>query len=322
MKKNNQPPLHLLILALIIAAALLAVPASALKVEGARIALDVESGQTYTYPIGISLSADESGGSYAVDVMGLGQSPVDGATIPLEPAMDTNPYTARPFITIDTSTVTLNPGEKVEVTATISIPSGTRDGGRYAIILVHPAGSATGAPASFATAVAIPVVLTVKAGTISETGEITSIEPNVAEAGKSLDVVTTFRNSGNYHYYWVRNNLTVTDADGKEVDSIRTEPFTRAIIPGQSVKFIATIDSGLPQGNYQVTSRMEKQDGELLAAKTATLQIGNPASVQASTQATQGNTGSSIPGFGSIMAILGLAGALCGIFWHQKRAKG
>jgi len=301
------------------ALAIIAAPALALKVEGARIALDVEPGKTYTSPIGISIGENEAGGAYAIDVMGFGQSVQDGSYTALEAAADTSPYSARPFITIDKPTVVLQPGERAAVTATINIPSGTRDGGRYAIILIHPAASASGAPASFATAVAIPVLLTVKRGTITEAGQISAVEPPVAEVGKPFAVVTTFRNSGNYHYYGAVHNVTITDTQGKVVASVKSEPFVRAIVPGQSVIFTVSVASGLPQGSYQVTTRVEKQDGKVLAEKKATLQAGSPPTTQATTVAPSKGF---LPGFGTLLTLMGLAVAFFGVLRIREGGTG
>ncbi len=317
MKRNsNYRSLCIIMLVIIIAGAFFAAPALALKVEGARIALDVEPGKTYTSPIGISISPEESAGIFAIDVMGFGQSSGDGSYTGLEPAADNSPYSARPFITIDKPTVSLKPGERADVTATISLPSGTQDGGRYAIILVHPAASTSGAPAAFATAVAIPVLLTVKGGTITETGEISAIEPATVEPGQSFQVITTFRNTGNYHYYGAMNNVTIADEKGMFVATVKTEPFSRAIIPGQSVAFRNMISTGLPQGNYLMTYRIEKQDGKMLAEKKATLQAGNPAPVQATTPIP-----TTIPGFDALTALIGISVMLYGTLGSGKRRK-
>lgn len=318
MDRNTHTYLCLMTFALLIAGAVLVSPALALKVEGARIALDVEPGRSYTSPIGISIKPEESGGTFAIDVMGFGQTPADGSYTALDASSDTSPSSARPFITIDRPTVSLKPGERADVTATIAVPPGTRDGGRYAIILVHPAASASGAPAAFATAVAIPVFLTVKAGTVTEAGEISAVEPPVAEVGKPFVVATTFRNSGNYHYYGAVHNVTIIDTKGNVVASVKSEPFVRAIVPGQSVRFTASITNGLPQGTYQVNARVEKQDGGLLAERKVTLQAGNPAPVQA-TDAPPRNP---IPGFGATITVLGLACALFGALRMRKGGEG
>ncbi|HII75557.1 MAG TPA: hypothetical protein HA264_00585 [Methanolinea sp.] len=249
-------------------------------------------------------------------MMGFGQSPGDGTYTALDSALDTSPYSARPFIMIDQPAVYLKPGDRADVTATISIPSGTRDGGRYAIILVHPAAATSGAPTAFATAVAIPVFLTVKGGTATETGEISAIEPATVEPGQSFQVITTFSNTGNYHYYGAVNNVTILDEKGMVVATVRTEPLSRAIIPGQSVTFRNMIGTGLQQGNYLVTSRIEKQDGALLAEKMKTLQAGNPAPVRATPVPT------TIPGFGALTALIGISIMLYGTLWSGKGGKG
>ena len=317
MNHNTRTRISIIALALILVMTALTVPAAALKVEGARIALDVEPGRTYTSPIGISISPEEPEGTFAIEVMGFGQSP-DGTYTALDAATDTSPFSARPFITIDKPTVTLQPGERADMTATIAVPTGTRDGGRYAIILVHPASSASGAPAAFATAVAIPVFLTVKTGTVTEAGQISAVEPPVAEVGKPFAVTTTFRNSGNYHYYGAVSRVEIADAQGAVVASATTEPFVRAIVPGQSVTFSNVFPSGLPQGTYEVSARITKQDGKLFAERMTTLQVGNPTPVQA-TSAPPKNP---IPGFGALIAISGLACALFGALRIRKGGEG
>ena len=233
--------------------------------------------------------------------------------------MDKSPYSARPFITIDGPTVTLESGGRADVTATITVPADAKDGGRYAIILVHPAASASGAPAAFATAVAIPVILTVKGGSIKETGEILALEPSVVGSETPFDVVMTFRNSGNYHYSGAKNSITITETSGKVVATGVTAPFSRAIVPGNSVELSCTIENGLPQGTYQMISRVEKQDGKLLAEKTVMLQVGNPSTAQVTPVAPSKGF---LPGFGATLAIIGIACAFFGALRKRKGGEG
>lgn len=322
MKQTSNGRMNALILAFLILIALLTVlPASALKVEGARIALDVEAGKTYTSPIGISINPNEPEGDFSISVLGFGQA-ADGTYTALESAADTAPTSARTMISIDKPSVHLKPGERADVTATIAIPSGTRDGGRYAIIMVQPATAASGQQTSFATAVAIPVFLTIKSGTSTETGEVVSVDAGKIEPGKTFTVTSEVRNNGNYHYYGTVSNVTVTDSSGKTLVTAKTEPFTKAIVPGQQAQLKVTFAAGIPEGTYLLTSRMEKLDGVLLGEKTLQVQVGNPAPVQATTQMTQGSPGLFIPGFGSVMTIAGFAGALLGIFWCRRGGKG
>lgn len=290
--------------------AILFIPASALKVEGARIALDVEPGRTYTSPITISLGPDETGGTYAIDVLGFGQSRADGSYTGLDASEDTSPCSARPFIIIDRPTVSLQPGERAEVNALIDIPADTRDGGRYALILVHPAGASSGAPAAFATAVAIPVLLTVKNGAITESCDIQEIAPAGTEPGRPFGVSLTVLNSGNYHVYGIVSNVSITDTGGRIIVSGKTDPMVRALIPGQAVDFKNDIKVGLPAGMYRIVARIEKQDGKLLAEKRADLIVGsgNPGSTTLPTAPAGGTKpGLFLPGFGALAGVAGLA---------------
>lgn len=276
LKNKMNRTIPLLVLLLLIAGSAVVAPAAALKVSGARIALDITPGQTVTSPIGISIGTGETGGTYAVDVLGFGQSVADGSYTGLAAAADINAYSARPFITIDKPIVQLSPGGSASVTATIAVPADAKDGGRYAIILVHPASAATGQQTAFSTAVAIPVLLTIKGGAIAQKGEITAIEPSSAEIGKPFTVTATVKNSGNYHYYGAVSSVTVNDGQGKAVATVKTTPMSRAIIPGNQVKIPAQVSPGLPEGMYQMTVNMETQDGSVLATQTKSLQVGNP----------------------------------------------
>ena len=288
LNKTMNRTAPLLILVLLVAGLAAVAPATALKVSGARIALDITPGQTVTSPIGISIGTDEAEADYAIDVLGFGQSD-DGSYTGLAASADTSAYTARPYITVDKPTVHLKPGERADVTATIAIPAGTQNGGRYAIIMVHPAAAASGQQTAFATAVAIPVLLTITGSTIDTRGDITGIATSTIEIGKPFTMTATLVNSGNYHYYGIVTNVTVADSSGAAVAMGKTAPMTRAIIPGNIVKSAVPVTPGLPEGMYRMTVRMETQDGAVLAANTSDLKIGNPV-------ISGGNTGSTSSG--------------------------
>ena len=320
---RNRIPL--LILVLLIAGIAAVVPVAALKVEGARIALDVTPGQTVTSPIGVSIKADEAEGDFVVEVLGFGQADSDGTYTGLAAAADTSPYSARPFITIDKPTVHLKPGARADVNATIRVPADAKDGGRYAIILVHPATSASGQQTAFSTAVAIPVFLTIKGGAIAQKGGIIAVEISKAEIGKPFSVTATVKNTGNYHYYGVVSNVTVNDGQGKTVATIKTTPMSRAIVPDQQVKITAQVAQGLPEAMYQLTVRMETQDGTLLATETKFLQVGNPKSgavsaAPAGQSKVAGVRTTYAPGPGALAVCMAAAlGILGGINIRRKR---
>jgi len=322
-KTNSKAPL--LILILLIAGMAVVAPVAALKVEGARIALDVAPGQTVTSPIGISIKADEAEGDFAVEVLGFGQAVADGTYNGLAAVVDTSPYSARPFITIDKPTVHLKPGERADATATIRMPPDAKDGGRYAIILVHPITSTSGQQTAFSTAVAIPVLLTIKGGAISQKGEIAAVETSKVEIAKPFSVTASVKNSGNYHYYGMVINVTVNDGQGKTVSTVKTTPMSRAIVPDQQVKITAQVAPGLPEAMYQMTVKMETQDGMVLDTETKSLQIGNPKNGAVSTAPAGQSTVAGVrttyaPGPGAFAVCMAAAfGILGGINIRRKR---
>ena len=309
----------LLVLILLMAGIAAVAPATALKVEGARIALDIEPGKIVTYPIGISIKTDEAEGDFAIEALGFGQSVADGTYTALEAASDTSPTSARSFITIDKPTVHLKPGERAVVTATIRVPADARDGGRYAIIMVRPAAAAGGKQTAFATAVAIPVLLTIKGGVISEKSEITAVDIPAVEPGKPFTVTTTVRNTGNYHYYGVVSNITINDEQGKPAGTVKTEPFSRAIVPGQQVQITASVPQGLPEAMYQLTSRIEMEDGTLLGTETKSLQVGNPPSGAAPNAG--GVRTNFIPGPGWLAVCIAASLGIFGGIWTTRKGK-
>jgi len=260
------------ILALLIITVSISHTATAVKVEGAKIMYDVKPGTTYIFPMAVSISPSDPASEYAIDILGFGQSLDVGSYQGLPPDQDVTPYSARALISIPSPTVQLQPGERKAFNATIRIPPNVGEGGRYAVILIHPVAAGTG-QASFATAVLVPVMLTVEGSNLQETGEITGVSVGEVIAGKPIVVSTTLKNTGNHHYYGAINQVSVKDSSGREVGSTKTEPLSRAIIPTNSVRFDAPLTAGLPVGTYTVVSRMTLEDGTLLDEKSTAFTV-------------------------------------------------
>ena len=234
--------------------------------------LDVTPGMTYIFPMAISSKSDDAPSDYAIEVLGFGLTPEGGTYTPIPANDDTGAFSARSFISIPSPVIHLNPGQRVAFNATLRIPPNVGDGGRYALIHIHPA-AAAGQQASFATAVIVPVMLTVKDTKLAETGTITGIEVGDVVAGKPIKVMTLLRNTGNHHYYGVVNNVTVTDINGKIIASAKSDPAVRAVIPGQSVRFDTPVTNPLPVGSYFVKSDLILESGAILDNKTVKLDV-------------------------------------------------
>jgi hypothetical protein len=244
-------------------------PAAALGVLGAKYSGSIAPGGTDTQVMTIDIGANDSPTDVVVGVAGFGQTP-GGAYIPLNAADDLSPYSARTFITLDNTTIHVEPGTTQGVTATISLPQNVGAGGRYAIIYIR---SIPGKGAAMSTAVDVPVFITVAGTTPTITGTITQVTTGAVTLGQPITVTTTFTNTGNYHYYAASNEVALTDANGNLVGNVSTTPMATAIIPGNTVQFVAQPPvNNLKVGNYTVDSKVIL-NGQVLDEKTTTLTI-------------------------------------------------
>jgi len=244
-------------------------PSSALSVQGAKYMGSIAPGGTDTQVITLSVGADEPATDVQAVVAGFGQAP-DGGYTPLDAANDVSPYSARTFIALDNSTIHIQPGTSQSIRATITVPQGTSAGGRYAVIYLR---TLPGPGVAFSTAVVVPVFITVTGTTPAETGSILQVDTGKVTVGQPITVTTSFKNTGNYHYYAAQDQVTVTDANGNVVANATTTPMVSAIIPGNTVNFIASPSaSNLQAGTYTVDSKI-LLNGKVLDEKSTSLAI-------------------------------------------------
>jgi hypothetical protein len=276
--------------AVIILLVLCSAPASALGVLGAKYEGTIPPGGTDTHVVTIDIGANEQATDVMVQAAGFGQTS-QGSYVPLDPENDVNPYSARSFITFDNSTLHLEPGTQKSVTATITLPQNVGPGGRYAIIYIY---SLPGAGSAFTTAVAVPVFITVAGTTPTETGSILQVDTGTVTIGQPITITTTFKNTGNYHYYNAINEVNITDSNGNFVANASTIPMVFAIIPGNTVQFVAQPDvNNLQPGTYTVNSTV-LMGGQVLDEKSTTFTIKTnyiPPATQASITVSSGSGG-------------------------------
>ena len=239
----------------------------------ASMKLDVTPGETTTQKMTLSLGAEGQTMQIAVDVMGFGCS-LSGAAQGLEPAQDTSPYSARGFITINKKSFQLKPGTSQDISATITIPKKVGAGGRFALIYVHqqtPAGgTGTGSVSSFN----IPVLLTIKGSTLTQTGKITGLSTGAVTSGQPIAITTDFQNTGNI-YFKIIGQVTVKDGNGQTVATLAIPLTPSSIIPGATREIITnfTATRTLAAGTYTVDCKVTLEDGTLLDESTGTFQI-------------------------------------------------
>lgn len=244
--------------------------ASAIGVSGAKYMGTISPGETVIHEIAVSVTADEKPSDIAIDVMGFGQT-TDQSYIRLSSADDKSSYSARTFISIDNSSIHLEPGSVKTVKATITLPKDVGSGGRYAIIYVH---AIPKAGQFVTTAINIPVLITVGGSTPSEAGSITGLNVGDVVIGQPLTVTTSLKNTGNLHYYHTVNAVTIIDQNGNNIANSSTVPSTSAIIPGGIVEFVVNPDiTNLPIGTYTVNSKVMLENGKILDEKTTTFSV-------------------------------------------------
>jgi hypothetical protein len=247
-------------------------PSAAVKVEGAKIMLDVQTGTNYIFPMAVSSKPTDAASDYAIEVYGFGQSADGGSYTPLTASEDTGSYSARTFITVESPVVHIDPGQRVAFNATIRVPQDVDEGGRYAIIHIHPAPTQGGGQTGFATAIIVPVMLTVQNTRLVETGTITEIAVGDIVAGKPITVSTTMKNTGNHHYYGVVNQVNVTDSGGINLATVKADAAANAIIPGQSVRYDTPVSTSLAAGTYTIQSDM-LLNGVVLDSRTTSITV-------------------------------------------------
>ena len=246
-------------------------PVSAINVVGAKYMETVNAGDTVTHTITVSTKPADPAMDIVVDVLGFGQT--EGKSYSsLSPAEDTSPYSARKFITLDTGSFHLNPGDSKKITATIVIPKDVGDGGRYAMISLHNAPSGSGTTA-YITAISVPVMITIAGSQIQQKGTITDLRVGEIVSGQPIQITTLLKNTGNIHYYQTKNTVTVTDSVGNVLGTVGTDPSVYAIIPGSTVSYDVSLDKSLPPGTYGVKSEISLEDGTLLDSKTTTFDV-------------------------------------------------
>jgi hypothetical protein len=127
---------------------------------------------------------------------------------------------------------------------------------------------------SFTTAVLVPVLVTIAGTTPTETGSITNLSVSDVTIGQPISVTTTFKNTGNYHYYHTVNTVTISDTNGNIIGNFSTQPSVSAIIPGNTVQYSATPKiQNLPAGTYTADSKVLLENGKVLDEKTTTFSV-------------------------------------------------
>jgi len=229
-----------------------------LRVTNPKLETDVSPGEVISHTMSVGIRETDAPMDIAVEVRDSGE------------------YSAADFIAIDNPSFHLEPGDSQDVTATITVPSDVGDGGRYAIIGIKqkpPPGEGIG----IMVAVDVPVRLTIKDSRLIHTGKITEVTIGKAVSGQPVNILITFQNTGNHHFK-AKGEVTISDAQGKGLDTVYISVSPAPVIPGLSAELKATyIPRGeLAPGVYSVKSRVMLEDGILLDEAEGSFEVKEP----------------------------------------------
>lgn len=247
-----------------------------LRVDGAIVMIPVDPGVTYDHTLYISSGPGDPTLEIDIGAYGFGRS-LDGAFTSLSPEEVDSPYSARGFVSqIDRPAFQLQPGAEEKVTLSIEMPDNAGPGGRYAIIGIRARRLDEGGLGTVAV-VQVPVLLTVSRTELVHTGRINSLVVGNIAAGQPVTVSTVVANTGNHHYK-ASNEVTLSDSDGRLI-ARASAPLTQTqIIPLTSNLFEASFSTsdlpvGLPEGAYQIESRVIAEDGRLIDSEEFSFQF-------------------------------------------------
>ncbi len=270
----------LMLLALVVALLLSQIPGpvladSGLSVSEAGILVDVNPGQTLTHTMAVAIDSGDPATDISVGVFGVQQFP-DGGYELLDSSRDTNQYSARRFVTVDKDAFHLEPGSSENITATVIVPQDLGAGGRYAMIHIASKPMGMGG-VGIATAVDVPVYLTVKNSQLIHTGKISGVATSEITTGQPIHILTDFQSTGNHHFK-VKGEITVTNDQGQNLDTITTPVTSSSILPGMARRLETSfIPSGdLAAGTYVVSSKVMLEDGTYLDQSSTTFQVTAP----------------------------------------------
>ena len=252
-----------------------------LMVSNAGIVDLVSPGQTITQTMKVSIGPNNAATNVTIEVDGVAQAS-NGTYILLDAAQDTNPDTARPFVTVNTNSFQLQPGGSQDLVATINVPQDASLAAYFACIHIYnPPVVESGSNVGISTAVDVPVYLTIKGSNFTENGKITGITTGTITNGQPVAITTSFQNTGNT-YFKIEGETTVSEAQGSSGSLVLADmPVTltaSSVLPGMSRDMEAdyTPSGKLSPGTYIIDSKIMLSDGSVLDETTSSFTIKAP----------------------------------------------
>lgn len=207
-------------------------------------------GQNVTFPITLISNNNED---YELELTGFTNDNTGGYS---NTNLSSNPNQV--IIVLDKTNVHLESQKPVTINANVIVPA-TCNNNLYALINIHPKSvSSTGT--SITTAINIPVMITVHGVPINETGTIISTQIT------NSTIITNFVNTGNHHYYGIKNDISVTT---NGITSHYIAKIDSAIVPGGKIIFKQTLN-GSASKDSKIISSIIDPTGKTFASSTVT----------------------------------------------------
>jgi hypothetical protein len=240
------------------------VMAGGLGVSGGKIETTITPGTNSTYVITVS-NASAAPMNIGVTVEGYGVS-LTNDFIGLAPSDDTNPYSARTWLSVTPSNFNLNPGDSQNVTVTVNVPSGTGNGGRYAIVMIQTI-PPPGQQVATVSAVAARVLLTVSGYSVDTSSQITGVTQVNSTSQAPAAVMVTLADNGNFYYY---PEIDVTLMKGNQAMATGSVDTGWPLLPGYSRQYQLNLtgNATLPSGSYEAEIEVKDGSGNVVTQKT------------------------------------------------------
>jgi hypothetical protein len=238
--------------------------AGGLGVSGGKIETTVTPGTSSTYVINVQNTSDTAM-NIGVTVDGYGVS-LTNDFIGLAPSNDTNPYSARTWLSVTPSNFTLNPGDSQNVTVTVNVPAGSGKGGRYAIVMIQTI-PPPGQQVATVSAVAARVLLTVSGYSVDTSSQITGVTQVNSASQAPAAVMVTLADNGNFYYY---PQIGVTLMKGNQVMATGSVDTGWPLLPGYSRQYQLNLtgNATLPSGSYEAEIEVKDGAGNTVTQKT------------------------------------------------------
>ena len=241
-----------------------------LSVSGAAYIGEVSPGEVIVHEMTVSIDEDASPQNMTAELYGFAMNE-RASNVELSPEEDTGPYSARPFLSVEPKSFTVEPGVPQKVLLTGTVPDDVGAGGRYALVTIKTVPDGEG-DVSVSSAIQVLILLTIKDSKLIKTGEISDLATSMSGDEVSVDLL--FENTGNVLYKPLVGAI-LKGEDGETVAEVEATQIPTSILPTGSrlVSMTLVPDAVLEPGTYTVEATVALDDGTVLDTAETTIEV-------------------------------------------------